>query len=308
MTTDVSFILPVYNKAEALPAFLKSLRNQQGAFQAEYIFVDDTSSDDSLAVLRSYVAGWHHVTIIENAENAGPSIRLNQGADRAVGTYLALFDCDEILAPNAIETLMGLAQKHDADMVHGKCTKTAAAPDEVEVAPISVDVVSRVFDKPVERAIGRGMVRMTWLVKRDVFVASGGCDPRIFVQDESLVLRLAYKAQRIVDSDAVVTVAPEAGTHLSNGKLQQQHDAFFAYHNFLTDHPDLPTNVRKRLVRKCISTARKVARHKNAPGFPGLTAKYIFSKLGYVSKDPASLSGVRNRLLALPGIRRTGKR
>ncbi|OSQ40435.1 glycosyl transferase family 2 [Thalassospira mesophila] len=301
---DISYVLPVFNKAAALPFFIQSLCDQTGEFSAEYIFVDDVSSDDSLAVLRARTADMANVQIIENTRNAGPAIRLNQGAALASGKYLALFDCDEVLAPNAIATLLSLATRHDGDMVHGKWHKTNDPIEQIQAVVIAPDVTSTVFENPLERVLGRGIVRMTWLVERALFLQAGGCDEQVFVQDESLPLRLAAHARCLVDSAAIVTWVPDAGSHLSDNKIQQHHDRFMTFYHFLRQNPDLPTKNRAQLAMKCVSAARKALRDGCAmPGFKVQFA-YLAAKLGLLSADSPLIDTFHDAFAQVPAIRR----
>lgn len=304
MQPDVSFVLPVYNKAAALPFFFASLVAQTGGISFEVVFVDDASSDNSLEILDDFAARHDFVRVIRNDVNAGPSIRLNQGAAAAKGKYLALFDCDEILAPDAVATLLALALEHDADMVHGRGRKTTDPIESVKAAPIGGDFSVTVHDDPLARVLGRGMVRMTWLVARDLFIKAGGCDEAVFIQDESLPLRLAAHARRIVDADMIVTMIPDMGSHLSANKLQQNHDRFLVYLNFLQAYPHLSRDVRMKLYRKSVSAVKKARRDgASIPAVPVL-ARYIMGKLGLIDPDPASLVPYRDMLLRLPNIRR----
>lgn len=301
---DISYVLPVFNKAAALPFFIRSLREQAGEFSAEYIFIDDLSSDDSLAVLRAQTADMANVQIVENTQNAGPAIRLNQGAALATGKYLALFDCDEVLAPNAIATLLGLAGRHDADMVHGKWHKTADPIDQIQAGTIMPDEAEKVFQDPLGRVLGRGIVRMTWLVERALFLRAGGCDEQVFVQDESLPLRLAAHARCLVDSSAIVTWVPAAGSHLSDNKIQQHHDRFMTFYHFLHQHPDLPASSRMKLARKCVSAARKAAR--DGAALPGLKVQFAYfaAKAGLLSPDSKMIDMFHDAFAQIPAIRR----
>ena len=64
----VSFIVTVYNKREFLPRVLAALAAQSGDFGREYVFVDDGSTDGSLAYLRAATAGWPQCRIIEGRD------------------------------------------------------------------------------------------------------------------------------------------------------------------------------------------------------------------------------------------------
>ncbi|MDP2699177.1 MAG: glycosyltransferase [Thalassospira sp.] len=286
---------------------MKSLRDQQGDFTAEYIFIDDVSTDHSKAVLREIMGDCANFHLIENTVNAGPAIRLNQGAKIARGKYLALFDCDEILAPNAVSTLLALARNHDADMVHGKWQKTTNSIDKVTAEAIPPTAPNRVFDDPLARVLGRGMVRMTWLVEQNLFLQAGGCDEQVFVQDESFRLRLAAKAKRLVDSEAIITMVPDVGSHVSSNNLQLHHDRFFIFYNFLTEHPDLPAPTRRKLVEKCISAARKARR--DGAKFPLISVMfhYLRAKAGLATLTPDSLAGLRDQFLGLNSVRRPSR-
>tara|TARA_R110000868_G_scaffold79102_1_gene225267 strand:- start:236930 stop:237877 length:948 start_codon:yes stop_codon:yes gene_type:complete len=304
MQPEVSLVLPVYNKADALPYFFASLLDQTGGISFEVIFVDDVSTDNSLEILYGFAAAHDFVRVIGNDMNAGPSIRLNQGAQIAEGAYLALFDCDEILAPDAIESMLSLAKEYCADMVHGRGRKTTIPIEKVVVEPIGKDFGVTIYDVPIERILGRGMVRMTWLVTRDLFHKARGCDEAVFVQDESLALRLASQAQRIVDSNMIVTMVPDMGSHISQNTLQLNHDRFLVYLNFLQAHPELSSAIRLKLYRKCISAIKK-ARRDGAP-FPAVPVfvQYIMSKLGFVNSDLRALLVYQNIFRQLPNVRR----
>lgn len=304
MQPEVSFVLPVYNKENALRYFFASLLAQIGEIPFEVVFVDDVSTDNSLAILNEFSAKHDFVRVISNTINAGPSIRLNQGVEAANGKYLALFDCDEILAPNALEMLLSLAKQHDADMVHGHCRKTLEPIDKVVVPQIGQDFKLSIHQDPLERILGRGMVRMTWLVERDVFIAAGGCDEAVFVQDESLPLRLSVHARCLLDTDMIVTMVPDVGSHISQNTLQLNHDRFLVYLNFLEAHPELSRDTRVKIYRKCVSALKK-ARRDGAP-FPmvPLFAHYVMGKLGVVDPSPLALEPYRNIFRHLSSIRR----
>jgi len=307
MQPEVSFVLPVYNKESALPYFFASLLAQIGEVPFEVVFVDDVSTDNSLAILNEFAAQHDFVRVISNTVNVGPSIRLNQGVEAANGKYLALFDCDEILAPNALEMLLTLAQQHDADMVHGHCRKTSE-PIETVVAPrIEQDFKLSIHQDPLERVLGRGMVRMTWLVRRDLFIAAAGCDEKVFVQDESLPLRLSAQAKCLLDTDMILTMVPDVGSHISQNTLQLNHDRFLVYLNFLEAHPELPREIRVKLYRKCVSALKKA--HRDGAPLPviPLFARYVMGKLGFVDPNPLALKPYKNTLRHLANIRRIEK-
>src|SRR5690606_19564159 len=133
---DVSFVIPVYNKADVLADVVSALAAQTLDAAVEYIFVDDASDDGSRAVLERHSGRLPRVTILRNSRNAGPSVRVNQGADAARGRYLCLIDADELIIPNAVATMLRLMRENGAEMAHGKVIPTDQLAAAVTPLPL----------------------------------------------------------------------------------------------------------------------------------------------------------------------------
>ena len=303
---DISFVIPVYNKADVLPAVVRALATQRPAPQAEYIFVDDASTDGSAALLKQLSPQLPGMTVLANDGNAGPSIRLNQGAAQAAGRYLCLIDADELIAPDAVSVMLRLMRDNNAQMVHGKIERAEQPAATLVPSPIGNMPPHVVLDTPLADILaGRGFVRMSWLVETALFRAAGGCDPRIFIQDESLPLRLAAVARRMIDLQAPTGYAPFAASRLSANKAQQHHDRFCAAYNLLRDRPDLPADTRNALRRRCLSAAWKATRVGLLDSDRlGLLLGYVAAKAGLPAMSDPALDRVAAAFASLDGIRR----
>lgn len=302
---EISFVIPVYNKTDILPHVLAALAGQRLPFSAEYIFIDDASRDGSADVLQARADVLPGTIVIRNSDNAGPSRRLNQGAAQARGRYLCLIDADELIAPDAVATMLRLMQEHQADMVHGKVKHVAQAAAELHPPAIGASPAIEISDHPLTTILnGRGFVRMAWLVETTLFRAAGGCDERLFIQDESLPLRLALKARRLIDLQASVMWAPRAESHLSTDKRQQHHDRFFAYYNLLRDNDELAPQDRRKIAATCASIVWKATRRSGLRlGTASTFVSYLATKIGLeVSEHHLDRAAAAFR--AMPGIRR----
>mgnify|MGYP000285991609 CR=1 FL=1 len=71
---SVSFVVTVYNKAAFLPQVLDAIAAQKGDFARQCVFVDDGSTDDSLAILRARAEGGG-VTHPESSANVATPAR-----------------------------------------------------------------------------------------------------------------------------------------------------------------------------------------------------------------------------------------
>ncbi|MEW5420475.1 glycosyltransferase family 2 protein [Amorphus sp. 3PC139-8] len=294
---DVSYLVTVYNKAEALPAVWASLKAQTGSHSREFVFVDDASTDDSVEVLEGFAREDDRVRLILHADNKGPAIRLNEAADAARGRVLHPIDGDDLLPENATDWMLAKLAETGAPLIYGRRKKAT-------LAPISDDAAVIVSEAPLVMAARRPIVHIALLVARDLFLASGGCDEAVFIQDQSLSLRLAAKADRMALTDATVVCAPEqAASTLSADKRQQHHDRFVSAYRLLAglpkDHPARPA-----LTRLCVSAAWKLRRDQGglawaSPAF----ARYLSGELG-LRVGSAVLERIAAEMAALPGIRR----
>lgn len=280
MSVAVSLILPVFNKADVLPHSVRAIERQTMAAACELVFVDDASTDGSLDCMRALAARLPNATVISNQRNAGPAIRLNQGAAAARGELLCLIDADVLLAPDAVERMAAILKAEGAQAAHGR-TMPSAEPAESLMPPLLADQAFSISDAPLKTVLAGSFVRMGWMVETALFRAAGGCDERIFIQDESLPLRLAAAARRIAWTEAAIAYAPRAAFHLSSDRRQQHHDRFRAHYNLLGDRPDLPQDVRRQLVARCLSAGWKAVRSGGLglPPAPVLGA-YLLAEAG----------------------------
>jgi glycosyltransferase involved in cell wall biosynthesis len=301
----LSIILPLYNKADVLADVVRALAAQSLASVSEVLFIDDVSTDGSVESLHALSHALPLCRIVTNAQNAGPAIRLNQGAAMAKGHYLCLIDADVLIAPDAAEQMIGILRRTGGQMIHGRTQTLADAGARTSAAAIGATPKMAISDTPLETVLGGGLARMGWVVEADLFRAAGGCDERIFIQDESVALRLAAIARRLIKLDAVVASAPTAAFHQSGNRRQEHHDAFFAHFNLLTDRPVLAARLRHLLEKRCLSFAWKAVRAGTlTEGGASILSGYARATLGLGHAAPLLLQRIAQEMAALPNIRR----
>ena len=110
---SVSVVIATYNRARFLPETIESVL-QQRFRDFELIVVDDGSTDDTQAVLRSY--GDRMRCFYQ--KNSGPAAARNFGIRHARGRWISIQDSDDLSTPDHLEILFGFAAKHpDCGMV-----------------------------------------------------------------------------------------------------------------------------------------------------------------------------------------------
>ncbi|HEY9284028.1 MAG TPA: glycosyltransferase family 2 protein [Pyrinomonadaceae bacterium] len=105
---DISVFLPVFNEEpnlRPLHAKMRAALTELG-LSAEVIYVDDGSSDASLAVLREIAAGDGRVRVISLRRNYGQTAAMSAGIDAARGRVLVPMDADLQNDPADIRRLL----------------------------------------------------------------------------------------------------------------------------------------------------------------------------------------------------------
>src|SRR5688572_1271149 len=116
----VSFIVPNYNYGHYLGECLESAVNQTYT-DWEIVIIDDSSTDCSLDVARSFVSRYpDRIRLIELQDGpGGPPRAINTGIRAMRGNYFSWLSSDDRCAPDRLEKLVAaLEAAPEAGMVH----------------------------------------------------------------------------------------------------------------------------------------------------------------------------------------------
>lgn len=96
VTPLVSFVVPVYNEQDAIPDFLDAVGAEAAAagVHAEFVFVNDGSTDHTLTVLLSRQAADPRVRVVNLTRNFGKEAALTAGLRACAGDVVVPIDVD----------------------------------------------------------------------------------------------------------------------------------------------------------------------------------------------------------------------
>ena len=131
----ISIIVPVYNAEKYIKKCIESLLGQ--TYQnIEIIIVDDGSNDSSSALCDAFAAESSKIKVIHQ-KNGGLSAARNKGLENSLGDYILFLDSDDYMNENALQNLLDVQQKYQADLViSGHCrTYDSGKNDEIVLLP-----------------------------------------------------------------------------------------------------------------------------------------------------------------------------
>ncbi len=233
----VSYVVTFYNKFEFIPSLIDSITAQEGSFEKELIIADDCSLPDELAKLDEFVSSFDGfpIKIIPSLKNTGPAQCFNRGLEAVSGDVVVGIDADDVFAPHATSYYLEQMEAHSADFIYGRRRQRNHKKNKKEDF--------EVIDEPLAYVIKNNIVHMCFAAKTSLLRKVGGADPRLFIQDQSLPLRLASGASRMVRSEVVTVFVNSDEDGLSKNVAQQHYDRFWMVMNFLDDHSNLSQSV-----------------------------------------------------------------
>ena len=189
----ISVLVPAYRTPEAfLRQMIESVLNQTYPY-LELCIADGSGENISVdKVVKEYQAKDQRVRYQRLEKNEGIAGNTNAAIRMATGDYLALFDHDDLLAPNALFEVASTIEKDKADVVY---------TDEDKVTSDLKEHFQPHFkpDFNPDLLCSNNYICHLFVVKRSLALKLGGQDPAYDgAQDYDFIFRCTEEAEKIV--------------------------------------------------------------------------------------------------------------
>ena len=248
----VSVAIPAYNHAAFIEACLASVCAQTYA-ELELVLIDDGSQDDTLEVARRFLEprrGRFRRIVLERQENQGVSAASNAVIAACQGEWVHLLGSDDVLHPDKIARIQqaiaewnsaDLALVHaDADTIdeHGRPVTRRRQKPRPAPGP----------DREAWHILFLGdnfIVNPTVTLRRDAFLAVGGFDRKLALEDIDCWLRLSARYAIARVPEVLASYRKHPGNTLRR-RVRMLGAQFHTFGKFLAEHPGLiaDTDVR----------------------------------------------------------------
>lgn len=111
----VSVIIPVYNVEDYVEDCIKSVLNQT-LQNYEIVCIHDAGTDNSWSKVKALALEDNRIKLLENPENKGLATTRNTGLKKAQGEYVYFLDSDDMIRPDALESLYESSSADDLDI------------------------------------------------------------------------------------------------------------------------------------------------------------------------------------------------
>ena len=118
--SKISIVVPMYNEQESLGILYKELNRVTDTlpeYEFEYLFVNDGSSDATLAEIRQLAEKDKRVRYVSFSRNFGKEAALYGGLKNATGDYVATMDADLQDPPALLPQMIAMIEAGDCDNV-----------------------------------------------------------------------------------------------------------------------------------------------------------------------------------------------
>jgi glycosyltransferase involved in cell wall biosynthesis len=184
MRTEVSVVIPTYNRSGLLRNAVSSVLTQDTRIPFEIVIVDNNSQDDTAAVVRSLMDEHPELVRYVVEREQGNAHARNRGVQTAAASIIAFIDDDVTVESNWLTSLKeALDTREDLSFVGGKVMPQWDGPPPSWLTPDHWAPLALLDYGPDELIIGgkspRGLLTANIAFRRTVFDEVGTFSPHL---------------------------------------------------------------------------------------------------------------------------------
>lgn len=147
----LSIVIPVHNEADVIPTLLNRLARvcRQLGTATELVFVDDGSSDNSVALLLKARRRYPDIRLLQLSRNFGKEAAVTAGLNHARGDAVVLIDADLQDPPELIPDMVNEWRKGADVVLMKRRSRTGESWIKRMTASVFYRLINRISDAPI---------------------------------------------------------------------------------------------------------------------------------------------------------------
>lgn len=114
----ISILIPAYNAEKYFEECMESVLNQTSCVNIEIVIVNNASTDHTKELIDKYTSKVSFIKPVHLESNVGLFMSRHIAINTASGDYCVFLDSDDLLAPNAVETIhKDIEEKNSPDVI-----------------------------------------------------------------------------------------------------------------------------------------------------------------------------------------------
>lgn len=153
----ITVLIPAYNEAPVLPKLfdrLETLGKSVKKYKLEFLFVNDGSRDDTLAIIKQYADKDDRVSYINLSRNFGKEIAMIAGIDHVKSDALVIIDADLQDPPELIPDMIKLWEEGYDDIFARRSSRLGESWFKKFTSRSFYKVLQRSTTIPIQRDTG----------------------------------------------------------------------------------------------------------------------------------------------------------
>ncbi|MBO1300113.1 MULTISPECIES: glycosyltransferase family 2 protein [unclassified Enterococcus] len=113
----ISIVIPCFNEEKTVPLFFDEVEKFRGEYEFEYLFIDDGSSDGTLAAIKELANAHESVRFVAFSRNFGKEAALYAGLQASTGDLVTVMDVDLQDPPELLPVMIDKVIHSDIDCI-----------------------------------------------------------------------------------------------------------------------------------------------------------------------------------------------
>lgn len=136
MSTDLSVVIPTFNRADTVPLVLASIEEARGGLAVETILVDDGSTPPAAEALHGQTPAPGRII---RQDNQGLLFARLAGLREARGEFVLFLDSDDLVAPQKLRRQIAAMREQNADVSYTDSTRVQLGTSLADTTPIAAE-------------------------------------------------------------------------------------------------------------------------------------------------------------------------
>ena len=188
-TPVISVLMATHNSESTIRESIESILSQKYK-NFEFLILDDSSSDNTLSIIKSYQKIDERIIVFENKKNIGLTKSLNILIEKSRGDYLARQDADDVSSEQRLEKQLNFCLDKNIEVVVSRAINMSNGkkiPNYSYYIPYKFLIK---FKNP--------FVHGTLFIKKELIINIGGYNEEYYyAQDYKLFIDLIKRKEKI---------------------------------------------------------------------------------------------------------------